>query len=466
MKIRDNWVKKLIGCALCIGALGILCSCGDKANAQRISFGTQYYSSDDTEEEDVEDTEIESKKKDKEKTNGKADYVVIEVNTEDEIIRLYNKTKDLEYQFYYSLDTKILNRHGKNTSMGSISAGKIVNISGITADGKVGEIQISPNVWDYSDIKRYELDTDKKTLVVGDTKYRYTKKTQVFSENENISPKDIGEDDELEIVGKGKEILSIVVTTGHGTLSLKNTSLFEGSFLQLDNRAFVNITPNMVMDVPEGEYTLAVANNGWGGSKKIEIKRGQTTEVNLDELKGNGPSYGKVLFAPDVVGAKILIDGKQIDFANPVSIQYGRHSLKIIADGYKTMNKILYVNSPEGTITINMEKANEGSNNSSSGEDSGDLTSSTPKNHSEVEAQRNSRESSEANSITTNGSGNSENNGESTSTVNGNDNKTSENKTNSTSSGSGTNTNKNSVTTNQLKDYISTLSNLLNNSAN
>lgn len=466
MKIRDNWVKKFIGCALCVGALGLLCSCGDKANAQKISFGTQYYSSDDTEEEDVEDTEIESKKKDKEKTNGKADYVVIEVNTEDEIIRLYNKTKDLEYQFYYSLDTKILNRHGKNTSMGSISAGKIVNISGITADGKVGEIQISPNVWDYSDIKRYELDTDKKTLVVGDTKYRYTKKTQVFSENENISPKDIGEDDELEIVGKGKEILSIVVTTGHGTLSLKNTSLFEGSFLQLDNRAFVNITPNMVMDVPEGEYTLAVANNGWGGSKKIEIKRGQTTEVNLDELKGNGPSYGKVLFAPDVVGAKILIDGKQIDFANPVSIQYGRHSLKIIADGYKTMNKILYVNSPEGTITINMEKANEGSNNSSSGEDSGDLTSSTPKNHSEVEAQRNSRESSEANSITTNGSGNSENNGESTSTANGNDNKTSENKTNSTSSGSGTNTNKNSVTTNQLKDYISTLSNLLNNSAN
>ncbi len=466
MKIRDNWVKKFIGCALCVGALGLLCSCGDKANAQKISFGTQYYSSDDTEEEDVEDTEIESKKKDKEKTNGKADYVVIEVNTEDEIIRLYNKTKDLEYQFYYSLDTKILNRHGKNTSMGSISAGKIVNISGITADGKVGEIQISPNVWDYSDIKRYDLDTDKKTLVVGDTKYRYTKKTQVFSENENISPKDIGEDDELEIVGKGKEILSIVVTTGHGTLSLKNTSLFEGSFLQLDNRAFVNITPNMVMDVPEGEYTLAVANNGWGGSKKIEIKRGQTTEVNLDELKGNGPSYGKVLFAPDVVGAKILIDGKQIDFANPVSIQYGRHSLKIIADGYKTMNKILYVNSPEGTITINMEKANEGSNNSSSEEDSGDLTSSTPKNHSEVEAQRNSRESSEANSITTNGSGNSENNGESTSIVNGNDNKTSENKTNSTSSGSGTNTNKNSVTTNQLKDYISTLSNLLNNSAN
>ncbi|SFG18967.1 PEGA domain-containing protein [Lachnospiraceae bacterium C7] len=459
-------MKKFIGCALCVGALGLLCSCGDKANAQKISFGTQYYSSDDTEEEDVEDTEIESKKKDKEKTNGKADYVVIEVNTEDEIIRLYNKTKDLEYQFYYSLDTKILNRHGKNTSMGSISAGKIVNISGITADGKVGEIQISPNVWDYSDIKRYELDTDKKTLVVGDTKYRYTKKTQVFSENENISPKDIGEDDELEIVGKGKEILSIVVTTGHGTLSLKNTSLFEGSFLQLDNRAFVNITPNMVMDVPEGEYTLAVANNGWGGSKKIEIKRGQTTEVNLDELKGNGPSYGKVLFAPDVVGAKILIDGKQIDFANPVSIQYGRHSLKIIADGYKTMNKILYVNSPEGTITINMEKANEGSNNSSSGEDSGDLTSSTPKNHSEVEAQRNSRESSEANSITTNGSGNSGNNGESTSTANGNDNKTSENKTNSTSSGSGTNTNKNSVTTNQLKDYISTLSNLLNNSAN
>lgn len=59
--------------------------------------------------------------------------------------------------------------------------------------------------------------------------------------------------------------------------------------MQLGDRIFAEITKDMSLDVPEGSYTLAVANNGWGGSTDIEIKRGETTKVNLNDLKGEGP---------------------------------------------------------------------------------------------------------------------------------------------------------------------------------
>ena len=142
--------------------------------------------------------------------------------------------------------------------------------------------------------------------------------------------------------------------SGHGTLQLSNTELFEGSYLQLNTDIFVQITKDMEMEVPEGKYRLVVANEGWGGSKDITIKRGKTTRVDLDEIKGQGPKSGLIQFV-DVADAKILLDDKLIDYSSPIKIAYGRHNLKVIADGYDQWEKILFVNSEEATVLISLK---------------------------------------------------------------------------------------------------------------
>ena len=45
--------------------------------------------------------------------------------------------------------------------------------------------------------------------------------------------------------------------------------------------------------MPEGVYTVAVANKGYGGSTEVEIRRGQTTVLDLEKLKGEGPKKRK-----------------------------------------------------------------------------------------------------------------------------------------------------------------------------
>ena len=116
----------------------------------------------------------------------------------------------------------------------------------------------------------------------------------------------------------------------------------------------------MSMDVPEGTYTLSVANNGWGGSQEITITRGETTTVDLDALKGDGPKYGKILFTVNAENATVSVDGTQIDYTEPVDLQYGRHILVVKADGYEDWTRYLYVNSEEATILIDLDAAGTG----------------------------------------------------------------------------------------------------------
>ena len=238
--------------------------------------------------------------------------------------------------------------------------------------------------------------------------------------------------------------MSISVTTGHGTLQLSNTSLFEGSFLQLGDRIFAEITKDMSLDVPEGSYTLAVANNGWGDSTDIEIKRGEITKVNLNDLKGEGPKKSRILFEVDVQSAKIYVDDSEIDYTSPVEITYGKHRLKVTADGYDTWTRTLYVNSKEATIqiTINDNMDSSGSDSSGTGTSSIGSSQATAQTPSETAAERADEKDNQSTSQSTTGSSQSTNSSQKT------DNKSSD------SSG-------NSLTNKEISDYLSTLTSLL-----
>lgn len=354
-------------------------------------------------------------------------FIVSAIDSVQETIMVYSYTSGLEYQYYYGLGTDFLNKYGDHMSVSSIGQGDAVYISGTDSSGKVKQVQKSDEVWTNDTVKNFSVDKDNGVLTIGTTKYRLDDNTMIFSGDEVVDADSITSQDTLSVVGMDKKIVSVAVTTGHGTLQLKNTSLFEGSFLQLGNSMFAEITPDMSLEVPEGTYTLAVANNGWGGSREIEIKRGETTTVNLDDLKGEGPQKSRILFEVDVEGAKIYVDGNQIDYSQPAEITYGKHTLKVTADGYDTWTRTLYVNSAEATIQITI---NDGTDSDSSGSSSSEAVAQTP---SETASERATEKNSE---------------------------KTSEKTSENTSEKSSEKTN-NSLTNSELSDYLSTLTSLL-----
>ena len=287
-------------------------------------------------------------------------FLIVEHNTMEEALTLYSYDTGLEHYYQYSFSTQFKDKHGNYTPAAEFTEGRVVCIGERDREGYVKEVQLTDEVWEYEKVRRFSIDELKGVLTIADTRYSIRDKVHVFSNGERIALSDISkEDDVLTVVGKGKQILSVVVTTGHGKLVLRNTSLFDGSFLQLNNDIFALISDSLEMDLPEGHYTLKVANDGWGGTTEIDIVRGETTEIDMDTLKGEGKKKGLVRFEIDVENVEIKIDNEVIDHTQPVELTYGTHLLEIKAEGYDKWKKHLAVNSEDATISIELTKSEE-----------------------------------------------------------------------------------------------------------
>ena len=130
-------------------------------------------------------------------------------------------------------------------SVSDIHQGDVVDISGADSDGKAKRIQKSDKVWTNDAVTNFSVDKNKSVLEIGNSSYRLGERTMIFSGSDVIDTDSLTAQDKLVVVGIDKDIVSISVTTGHGTLQLSNTSLFEGSFLQLGDRIFAEITKGM-----------------------------------------------------------------------------------------------------------------------------------------------------------------------------------------------------------------------------
>mgnify|MGYP000329047758 CR=1 FL=1 len=351
--------------------------------------------------------------------------IVSDINSANETIRVYNYSTGVQYQYYYGLTTGFFDKYGNHMSVSDIHQGDVVDISGADSDGKAKRIQKSDKVWTNDAVTNFSVDKNKSVLEIGNSSYRLGERTMIFSGSDVIDTDSLTAQDKLAVVGIDKDIVSISVTTGHGTLQLSNTSLFEGSFLQLGDRIFAEITKDMSLDVPEGSYTLAVANNGWGGSTDIEIKRGETTKVNLNDLKGEGPKKSSILFEVDVQGAKIYVDGSEIDYTSPEEITNG--------------------NPKEATIQITINDDTDSPANDSSGTKTNSTGSSqaTAQTPSETASERADEKDNQSTS-----QGSTTGSSQSTNSSRGTNNKSSD-------------SSKNSLTNKDISDYLSTLTSLL-----
>ena len=355
--MNKKQIQKIIQYMICVVfllALVMLSGCGKET----VDDGMTYFhhSIANQTEEDTQETQQQEV------------YLITGIDQTEESLRLYRYANGMEYRFYYGTGTQFFDKYGNRSTMAAFPLGSLVTIGEQTLDGTLSEVQLSDEAWVYEDITRFSVNEEKNMLMIADRKYRYKDNTYVFSGDEKVDMTGIRQGDTLTVVGIDKQILSVNITTAQGTLALKNTSLFEGSFLQLGKKIFTEITPDLTLQVPEGKYTLTVANNGWGGSKKIKIKRGKTTTVDLNELKGEGPQYGKIKFSIDVEDALLLVDGKQTETGKTLKLTYGSHDVTVYADGYDVWKRNLYVNSPEATIIIKLkdEEDSESSGTSSS----------------------------------------------------------------------------------------------------
>lgn len=361
MKIKRGWIYVLL-----VSAALALAGCGE-SKAGTITTGRYHHpqnatATEKTTEEGGTPTETEDK------TAIPTELFLIRWNDmRSEGMILEQLASGKQYMYEYSVVTRFLDKYGNSASASDFDPGKIVILGGKDSAGRLEQVQISDQVWEYPNVKRFSVDEERGVFEIAGTSYSFDESVYVNSDGNLVALGELTELDTLRVIGLDKRVLSVSITTGHGELQLSNTELFEGSYIQIGQKIFAKITPDMKIELPEGEYTVAVANNGYGGSTDIKISRGYTEQLDLDTLKGEGPKYGKILFAVDVEGAILQIDGEVVDYKEVVPVQYGVHTITVTADAYQPYSKRLYVNSKEATIVISLTGENTAASGSNTG---------------------------------------------------------------------------------------------------
>lgn len=286
-------------------------------------------------------------------------FLILRNDSVKEELYVYSYEKREEYRYHYNLFTEYLDRYGNHLAISHFTTGRVVSLTMDEKTRELSKIQMSDQVWEFTDITKYTMDSEIGMLSIGKERYSI-RNTVYFSDDKKITQEDLTDKDELMIIGKGKEVLSIVITTGHGVLSVKNSSDevdFSGGYLQVGTKLFTKISGDMEIDIQEGTYLVsAVSPKGYGDVKEITIQRGSTTELDLAEFEGDGPRTGLITFAVDEPTAIVKVDNVEIDMEQGVELTYGVHSFVVVSDTYEPYARYLFVNSDKAKISIALSK--------------------------------------------------------------------------------------------------------------
>lgn len=261
-----------------------------------------------------------------------------------------------QFLYAYTLNTVFTDKYGQFVSVADFTPGRAMEIQEISTQGQLSKVAISDEIWEYDDIANYSIDAARGVFTVGVTNYKIRPDTAVFNDRLESELSEIGNNDVLRLVGVEKDIWAITVTTGHGTISLINTEVYDGSLICIGN-IYTLINGNMMIEVPEGGYTVTVANNGYGGNIDVVVPRNNVVTVDLSTVVNNDLKTCVLTFRLSVPDATVALDGEVVEKDTELIVTYGKHSLSVEAPGYEPWTKVLYVNSPTATIVLDMEKA-------------------------------------------------------------------------------------------------------------
>jgi hypothetical protein len=293
-----------------------------------------------------------------------------DIDLDHKLIRFRNHSTGRTYTLSYDNTSMMYDEYGQPLSPSLLEIGEVVDVTFLKSSKSITTLDISKQAWIIEDTRDHELVRGDGTARIKKDVFKLDTRTLVMAEGDLALAEDVLSTDTITVRGVGKDVYSVIVTGGHGYVSLssdtvENRSLV-GAWIELDNEVIHKISPNMLLSAPEGDYKLQILGNGANYQSKVSINRNQETVVDTGKVTISKPKEGLVTFRIKPEDAEVFVDGKKVLTDTPQTIQYGYHNLKIMADGYETQTKYLKVGTPKSEIMIELEPKSDASSSSSS----------------------------------------------------------------------------------------------------
>ena len=299
--------------------------------------------------------------------------IVVDYDRDENTITFLNLVLGRRYTLSMDGTTRLYDKYGEGISLRQVQIGDIVDVTFLESKKHLTTLTLSTSAWTYSIVEKYEINSARGEISIGEDVYKTTSNTQYLSEDKQMGIQDINPSDVLSFQGIGNEILTVRVQRGHGYLRLVNDENFVGGWIEIGQTMVQRITEDMLLLVPEGSYQVNISNKGGGGIKNVKIERDEETVLDIGDLEIPEPQYGMVLFSLDPSNADLYIDGSKADPSGPVQLLYGLHQLIARAEGYQSVTQYIKVGQESAGINIVLDaNADEQEESSEASEASGE----------------------------------------------------------------------------------------------
>lgn len=256
--------------------------------------------------------------------------------------------------------TSIYNKDNSLITISSLEPGMIVSVVYDGTTMKAKKIQPLEDAWSYDNIINWSIDSNKSIFEIAGTKYRYNSDIVVLSQGIQQDIMNLNQVDELKVYGIDKKICSVIVEKGHGYIRPQNYKDFVGGTVMVGYISNQPVTEDMLLIVREGSYNVTMKNGNLTGTKTVDVKRDEESNLDMIEFKQSAENVGKVEFKIFPEGAEMYINGKQVEYDKAIQLNYGEHKVEVSLTGYSTYSGKLTVSSPNPTVKIDLTEEKVG----------------------------------------------------------------------------------------------------------
>lgn len=296
--------------------------------------------------------------------------VVLSVDTEVKMITVYNVLTEEEENYVYTGATGFFDGYGIQHTASQLETGALYRftidteeewISTAKAAVEREEAKTEDGVWEKTGVDYMTITEDK--ISFRNQNYRYSQDVCVMNNGRQISIADLKPGvDIVTVRGVGQVIYEIVVTKGHGYISLTNHEDFIGGTITIGSTRVDTISQEAMYLVREGTYMVNVSCDGYAGTEEVTVIRDETAVFDVYEY-GRGPiQTGWLTVKVEPLGADLYIDGVKTAYTDGVELDYGIYKFEFSEGGYVSYKATVEINQPKQSLTVYLtEQPVEGS---------------------------------------------------------------------------------------------------------
>ena len=286
--------------------------------------------------------------------------VVLEVDTEVKMITVYNVEDEEIERLVYAGATAFYDGYGVQLAASQLKPGDLYRFQINTKEDCISnayegvdrrEKPQNTEVWEKTGVD-YMTITDGKISFRGQN-YRYYDGVCVMNNGKRITLEDIAPTvDIVTVRGVGQVIYEIVVTKGHGYITLANYEDFIGGVITIGSTRIDSVYEDAVYTVREGTYKVVAEHGKYVGKEDITVERDATTVFDLYEY-GSGPiPKGWLTINIDPLGADLYINGVKMPYTDGVELEYGTYRFEFAEGGYISYNATVLIDQPKQSLSV------------------------------------------------------------------------------------------------------------------